>query len=468
MKANMLKRVIASVLLGIMMLSLCSCGKEEIETVKPMEKEEVATLSFEFIGGQDVMPIAGFYGPMTYLEGGDGRTAPNHYTDEIFSLISETGVNLLVYANADYQKAKDYVIKELELGEKYNLGIYVYDSKICNPDAKAPISIEDLDAALTKYCDYPAFCGAYVIDEPQTPFFTDNELRYVSRFAPVYQKLKELGVVGSTNLYPLVNETDYEKYIQYIEEFCSTCDPSYLCFDYYVWDVGKTKEMYFQNLSIIKHYAEEYNIPFWSYVQAGAQWNDSKIKFDTDGLYPSEGELFWNVNTSLACGAKGIAYFPLIQPWHFAYAETEEFDFQRNGLLGAMGNKTQWYYYAQNANKQIAAVDTVLMNANSKGVIATGKAAKKDLEKYEFLMEGTSWRELNSVDGNTLIGCFNYEGKTALYVTNYETEYAQKVTLHLQDTYQVSVTQNAETSNIKTDTLVLDMKAGEGALVVFE
>ena len=83
-------------------------------------------------------------------------------------------------------------------------------------------------------------------------------------------------------------------------------------------------------------------------------------------------------------------------------------------------------------------------------------------------MEGDSWRELESVEGNVMIGCFNYQGKTALYVVNFEEEYAQKITLNLKGSYDMSVTQNAEVSKVNTNKLVLDMKAGEGALIVFD
>ena len=84
------------------------------------------------------------------------------------------------------------------------------------------------------------------------------------------------------------------------------------------------------------------------------------------------------------------------------------------------------------------------------------------------MFEGDSWRELKSVEGNAMIGCFNYQGKTALYVTNFEEAYAQKVTLNLQGTYNLSVTQGTDVSYIRTNELELDLKAGEGVLVVFD
>ena len=105
---------------------------------------------------------------------------------------------------------------------------------------------------------------------------------------------------------------------------------------------------YFYNLSTYRANANEAGIPLWVFIQAGSQWNDANDRFDSvTPYYPNEKQFDWNINTSLAYGAKGIQYFPLIQPSWFAYAESTDFDFERNGIIGAWGNKTQWFYYAK-------------------------------------------------------------------------------------------------------------------------
>lgn len=460
-----------SLMLLVILLTVTACGKEQAAVkMEPMEEEEVHAVSIDFLGGQDVMPISGFHGPYATAISFDAISLPDYFTDEIFQALSECGINMVHHAYADYEEAREQVIKMLELGEKYNVGIFVFDSQICYRVGESALSLKEMDERINLYRDYPAFSGMYVVDEPGTSYFKPEltEEREVSDYVPVFQNLKELGVVGSGNLCPVWYDYEHESYNQYVEEYISTCEPPYISFDYYVFDPERSVAGYFYNMDVIRHYAEKYEIPFWLYVQAGGQWNDGMERFDSIDYFPTEGQLHWNVNTALAYGAKGIEYFPLIQPYHFSWAASKEHDFQRNGILGVWGNKTQWWHYAKSVNKQIAAVDGVLMNAVNKGVIVSGKKAIKDTAGGEFIMEGTAWRELKDVKGNAMIGCFNYKGKSALYVVNYETEYAQKVTLKLQDSYNMSVTQDAEVSTVNAKNITLDLKAGEGALIVFE
>ena len=53
-------------------------------------------------------------------------------------------------------------------------------------------------------------------------------------------------------------------------------------------------------------------------------------------------------------------------------------------------------------------------------------------------------------------------------MVNYDTEYAQKITLEFFDKYNMKIVQKAEEKFVKTDSLELTMSAGEGVLVVME
>ena len=446
------------------------CGKREKKVVEAMEIEEVPSLSFSILGGDDVMPIAGFIGPYPGSFAVDGEVQPQYISDEYFEMIADAGLNFINYSQTDYEKYGDLTLEMLNLAGKHGIGVFVQDTAISEKRDKEVLSVQEMGERISHYVDYPAFCGVYVADEPTWAGFAPGDgSRDIEVYAPICKNLSELGVPFYLNLFPsYVNADKYQDYPNYVEEALKNCNVSYLTYDHYVWDRPDQKDKYFYDMSVIRAKAEQYNIPFWTYIEAGGNHNDAAERFDTKEYYPNQGQFDWSINTSLAYGAKGIQYFPLLQPVVYAYAESTDWDFERNGIIGAWGNKTRWYYYAQDIQKQIAAVDEVLMHAKNKGVIVSGEQAKKDNKLSDCIMEGTSWRELDAVQGDALIGCFNYQGKTALYVVNYDHEYAQNVTLNLYDTCKFSVIQDAKKELYEGDHISLDMRAGEGALIVFE
>ncbi len=454
-------------------VSICGCavttGAGEKKVIEPMEKEEVNTVSFAITGGKDVMPIGGFNGPHPSTYNENGQMEPDMITDEYFKIISEAGVNIITYSTANFNEVPQLVTKMLELAEKYNMGVFVTDSEITSPADGEVLTPSEMSERVNRYANYPAFCGVYVVDEPSWPGYVKGSgTKDIDRYVPILDTLDKLDIISYTNLYPTYASTKTEDYPKYVEAFLGSCKVPYVAYDHYVFDEGRELSEYFYNLSVIRSYAHKYNIPFWTFVQAGSQWNDAAERFDSESYYPNEKQFDWNINTCLAYGAQGIQYFPLLQPAVFAYAESTDWDFERNGLIGAWGNKTRWYYYAQDISSHIAAIDEVLMNSKSKGVIVSGEEAIEDNKDSDCIIEGTSWRELDHVKGEALIGCFNYQGKTALYVVNYDMEYAQDITLEFYDKCKFSVIQNAEKAYYNGNEIELSMQAGEGALIVFE
>ena len=439
--------------------------KKENTVIEPMEAENAPSLSFDIIGGSDVMPIAGYYGPRLSTYSKNGEALPEMINDEYYQMIQECGVNIVCYSPTDYEYTPEFVIQMLEYGDKYKIGHFVTDTKV-HTDA---YSLNELAERINHYANYGSFCGVHVIDEPYLEGIIGDGTKDMLDYVPVFDKLKELGICAGSNLLPnwvFHSNEDFQKYVQ---TFITECDAPYISFDYYVFDKNSTVVDYFYNLSTYTQKAKEAGIPLWVFIQAGSQWNDAVNRFDSETpYYPNEKQFDWNINTALAYGAKGIQYFPLIQPSWFAYAESTDFDFERNGILGAWGNKTQWFYYAKDIQPHIAAIDEVLMNSVNKGVLASGEKVARENALSDIVLEGTSWRELADIQGDALVGCFNYQGKTALYVVNYDMEYAQNIRLTFQDSYKITVIQNAQKEYYSGNQIELPMQAGEGVLIVFE
>jgi hypothetical protein len=238
----------------------------------------------------------------------------------------------------------------------------------------------------------------------------------------------------------------------------------------------------FEGLARYTELSKENNVPFWRMMQAGGQWNDAAAWIDSVTPYQNEAELLFDVNIALAYGAKAIQYFTLVQPMHFSYATGGTYDYERNGLIGANGNITRWYYYAQRANKQVQAVDHVLMKSAHEKIIVHGPKATeiiienaKDEETGELLV-GKDWvttnqkyKELIGVEGDDcVVGCFDYNGGTALYVVNYSRLSKADVLVKFDKKYKYNVIQRATEADIVGTSIPLTLDKGEGALIVLE
>lgn len=473
-------RCLAGVLAGIMLIStgiVTGCTVKEvveeskIAKVEPMEKEESYAISFDIIGGKDVMPIGGYSGPALYNYCWDGNEMPDSFSDEMMELIKGAGINMITHSGILTHKTMDVVYQLLAQAEKHNLGVLSIDAASIRggEDALTPTQIGE---RLAKQFQYDSFCGLYLVDEVSAPYFYGEfENKYISKFkerAKIFNR--DLRVYTYATLFPMGSVKDMDIFEQYVDEFIETMEPAYLEWDEYVFTkvYGGDVSSYIVSMSILSKKSKEHKIPFYPTIQAGDQWGLGATDSETP-YWPNEAQFYWNVNTALAYGAQQLHYYTLNgYPMDLVDAEGG-LDPYRASIIGAMGNKTKWYYYAQNINKHVAAIDHVLMNSVNKGVIIKGKQIKKDFKSAYEVLEGEKFQELQSVKGDeVMIGCFNYNGKTALYVVNYDMEYAQKITLNLNTKHNITVTQEAETSYVRTNALTLDMAAGEGVLLVIE
>ena len=437
--------------------------KSEVRT-----PEDVYSLSFDIIGGQDVMPIGAWWGPyINSMQVVNGNRLPNYNQDKYFKLMKEAGLNMVSVTPNDlvYTNYHDPIMEALDLSEKYDLAYFVHDSKFrtySSSDAQLQRIIE--------WINHPACVGIHMKDEPQIEEFDSIALQY--------ELFKELGFEDKilyTNLYPSYagfrfSSTKSVTFEEYVRTFLEKVDTPFLCTDHYPFnekDEGTDNKFeMFREFSTLRTISAEYKIPFWGFVQAGGQWADGGQEFYSEPIYPSEGEFIWNVNLLLAYGCKAIQYFTFLQPQKYYFEPDDGADFNRNGMLGAAGNKNTWYYYAQKANKQVAAVDHVLMNARSMGVIPVGEKPNQLVCEAEKI---ATFRELTSVEGtNALIGCFDYFGKTALYVVNNSTVEKQKVTLNFSDNYGYEVIQRAVSVETGGKSVTLTLEKGEGVLVVLQ
>jgi len=141
--------------------------------------------------------------------------------------------------------------------------------------------------------------GYQMEDEPQASEFTALATWSASVAARAPSALRFI------NLLPNYGFTDENIYLEYVSSFISIVKPDLLCFDHYpIFTAPSNSDIspagYLRNLALFRTASQTADIPFWNFMNVMPYNNRSDI---------SEGQIRWQVFSSLAFGAKGILYF---------------------------------------------------------------------------------------------------------------------------------------------------------------
>ena len=430
---------------------------------KKNEKFPVYTFTFDGFGA-DTMPIGGYIGPFGAYDL-DGVHYESTVTDEHYLAVAECGINFFAAMKQDYAINRAETELSLALAEKYGIALFIKDSylyKLDLQDKRPPLDKEAFLERVKAYKDHPAFAGLVGRDEP-----FGHELPAVEavqqRFNEVFEGTNK-GLYMNSHGYQcpqpwLSGGPNYELNEDWSVEYFmdkylyATRGAQFFSYDTYpfCYADGRVRERYIENLQLVRDKTMEAKKPFWSFVQAGGYYDE-----DPNWYVPTKGMLTWNVSTSLAYGAKGIQYFP--------YAHPSEFEKPESGvpsLIGRRGEKTDRWYYAKEINAHIKAVQSVLMHACHVCVLANGNSPCP-IPKTE-----KSFREAVSLTGDdSLVGCFDYEGKTALYAVNNSVDKSAEITIGFDGNYAYEVVQGTAKRSGTGESVKLSFAPGEGALVV--
>lgn len=453
----------SSALLACALVFASACGgKDDWKKIGTHDAEPVYRYTFDLLG-DDVMPVGGYMAPGAgYAHG--GVWYESKITNEQFALAAEAGVNFLINTREDYNIVPDTVMQALDFAADNGVVYLFPDNGIVNVRGGRVADADTMAPRLAEYSDHAAFGGLTCVDEPGKNLFSligraeenfksalgaEKGMLYVNLF-PNYAGRGQLSGDAADQ------SVDYATYVS---SYVETCRPQYISYDYYPFN-GTTEDtkynvdaQYFANMNVIRSAAAAAGIPFWIHIQAGGMWEGR-----TDVRIPGESEVLWQVNTGLACGVKGIQWFPYVLPPEWSDMTDQA------ALINKFGQKNAMYYYAQKAGRQIQAIDHVLMNASNAGVIAHGQSPSAVYGEMKL----DAYRELKKVTGDdALVGCFDYNGKSAFYaVSNSITREKAEITLEFDGTYCFDVTQRAQERSTIGKKLTLKLAAGEGALVL--
>jgi hypothetical protein len=185
---------------------------------------------------------------------------------------------------------------------------------------------------------------------------------------------------------------------------------------------------------VIRRYSLQAGIPSWVFIQS-AEFGGSGTNISYRRR-PNEAEIRWQINVSLAYGAKGIQYFTYWTPTGTGFVES---------LVSRDGALTPLYAYAKRANDRLKVVGKVLLPLTSESVV---HANEDPLPKGAKAFKADGY--IKSVSGSSVIlGRFrDLAGGTERYllVTNRSFANAAQTRLRLSDSV--------------TKVLALDSKTG--------
>lgn len=237
--------------------------------------------------------------------------------------------------------------------------------------------------ALTKEVkNHPAVYGYLLRDEPSAALFPG--------LATVAAAVKEFhpGAWPYINLFPnyasagALGSPDYDAHIK---TFVEVCKPTQLSYDNYsLLDGGILRDGYFANLGSMRKAGLEHNLPFWNIILTVAHFNYREA---------TDADLRFQIYTSLAYGARGIAFFTYFTPGWGNY---------RLGPIDPFGNETPTWSKLRAVNLQVAKLAPTLLKLRSDRVYHFGEAPQGvEAPPADSLVE--------AANGPILVGEFTHE-----------------------------------------------------------
>jgi len=294
------------------------------------------------------------------------------------------------------------------------------------------VSDEAIDATVKHWVEESgkssAVWGYYVTDEPGTPKFPalGKAVAALAKYAP--------GKLAYINLFPgyaTIGAPDKSQlgaasFTEYLEKFVAEVKPRVLSYDNYkimTSDNLQNRDQgasYFRDLLEVRRVSQEHGLPFWNVV------NSNRIRPYT--TVPSPANLLFQAYTTLAAGARGIAWYTYYDRG-YGYAP-----------ISKSGRRSDTWFYLQMVNRQVKVLGPILNKLASTGVFFTDPLPVDGLPKLpgglvERVDSKSSIKGFSDSTPPLMIG--EYAGKDGDYVmiVNLSLEKSANITLHTLKTY---------------------------------
>ena len=278
---------------------------------------------------QDQFPVGALWPP-----------PPSQITQARTQEMKDAGINFFITGN--YLDDGYIVTRALSMADTVG-GMHIIvrdDHDIANlahwftitNDRSVPMSISTADAvamanrAFGTYVSHPSFAGFSLLEDTEPWSYNQLNATVAALRAanPYYLRYSNL---------PPGTGPGYQASVV---EYAGKAGAQMLSFDRYpMLSDGSTDPDYVNNWADMRAAAAQVGLPVWGFIQT--------VGFDGHRS-PSYNDIAWQVNTSLAYGAKGVQYFTYWTP-----APERGHNFQP-AMIDSLGRKTQHYYDVQDIN----------------------------------------------------------------------------------------------------------------------
>lgn len=285
-------------------------------------------------------------------------------TEEQYRWMAEAGINYVMGAgeNVGY---KDSQLQMLEYCYKYGMRMTVGDDRM-GPQLN-DMSYDDTAKLLAEYKNVPGVGGYWLIDEPGSP----------NDYINAYKNLKSLDPDKYVylNFLPGVGD-DYRAAVDDWLKLCagSGYKQDYYIYDFYPFRLNSTEEdtmIYCLTSGWLA--GLENNVKTGTFIQS----------VGTQSLYrvPTEDEIRWQTNISLAFGYKYLSYFTWFQP-----ESGENFN---GSIIDRKGNKTPLYDAVKQVNSETLAVGKTLVGLDALQVYFNRGGSTTEKIPSDFFVQPT-------------------------------------------------------------------------------
>lgn len=238
----------------------------------------------------------------------------------------------------------------LDLCQKTGLKAIVGDGRVMAKQPDDPEFARNLDAVTADYAHHPALAGYFLVDEPNASAFP--LLGAVNRYL-LHKDPKHLPYINLFPNYANEQQLGTKTYDEHVARYIKEVQPALVSWDHYALFENGERDIYFENLEIVRKHCLQAKLPFVQIVLTVPH-----------GPYrdPDEIDLRWQAYTTLAYGAKGILWFtywtpPFDPQWRF-----------RNAIINERGMPSTKYTILKDLHGRIRTLARTQMRLRSMGV----------------------------------------------------------------------------------------------------